>query len=105
MPLDVDLPTLRPYTQVLCPIRSSDLRQTAVKRSNNKNKKNKTNKQKKSLEITLRTDYNRDIFVLVKAFRIQSLWRNRLARSAVNRKVGGSSPPRDGKFFFQNSNC
>lgn len=25
-----------------------------------------------------------------------SLWRNRLARSAVNRKVGGSSPPRDG---------
>ena len=27
-----------------------------------------------------------------------SLWRNRLARSAVNRKVGGSSPPRDGCF-------
>ncbi|KAK7944625.1 hypothetical protein WMY93_000353 [Mugilogobius chulae] len=27
----------------------------------------------------------------------QSLWRNRLARSAVNRKVGGSSPPRDGQ--------
>ena len=26
----------------------------------------------------------------------RSLWRNRLARSAVNRKVGGSSPPRDG---------
>ena len=26
---------------------------------------------------------------------MQSLWRNRLARSAVNRKVGGSSPPRD----------
>ena len=25
----------------------------------------------------------------------RSLWRNRLARSAVNRKVGGSSPPRD----------
>ena len=25
-----------------------------------------------------------------------SLWRNRLARSAVNRKVGGSSPPSDG---------
>ena len=24
-----------------------------------------------------------------------SLWRNRLARSAVNRKAGGSSPPRD----------
>ena len=23
-------------------------------------------------------------------------WRNRLARSAVNRKVGGSSPPRGG---------
>ena len=28
-----------------------------------------------------------------------SLWRNRLARSAVNRKVGGSSPPRDDKGF------
>ena len=27
-----------------------------------------------------------------------SLWRNRLARSAVNRKVGGSSPPRDVTF-------
>ena len=25
----------------------------------------------------------------------RSLWRNWLARSAVNRKVGGSSPPRD----------
>ena len=25
----------------------------------------------------------------------RSPWRNRLARSAVNRKVGGSSPPRD----------
>ena len=23
------------------------------------------------------------------------MWRNRLARSAVNRQVGGSSPPRD----------
>ena len=30
---------------------------------------------------------------------IGSLWRNRLARSAVNRKVGGSSPPRDAKAF------
>ena len=28
----------------------------------------------------------------------KSLWRNRLARSAVNRKVGGSSPPRDDCF-------
>jgi hypothetical protein len=28
-----------------------------------------------------------------------SLWRNRLARSAVNRKVGGSNPPRD-EFFI-----
>ena len=27
-------------------------------------------------------------------------WRNRLARSAVNRKVGGSSPP-GGEIFFQ----
>ena len=29
-----------------------------------------------------------------------SLWRNRLARSAVNRKVGGSSPPRDVFLIF-----
>ena len=29
----------------------------------------------------------------------QSLWRNRLARSAVNRKVGGSSPPGGANFF------
>ena len=29
-----------------------------------------------------------------------SLWRNRLARSTVNRKVGGSSPPRDGSFLY-----
>ena len=27
-------------------------------------------------------------------------WRNRLARSAVNRKVGGSSPPGGDQFFF-----
>ena len=27
------------------------------------------------------------------------LWRNRLARSAVNRKVGGSNPPRGVKFL------
>ena len=26
-------------------------------------------------------------------------WRNRLARSAVNRKVGGSSPPGGDMFF------
>ena len=31
---------------------------------------------------------------------ISSLWRNRLARSAVNRKVGGSSPPRDESLIF-----
>ena len=30
----------------------------------------------------------------------KSPWRNRLARSAVNRKVGGSSPPGDGLLFF-----
>jgi hypothetical protein len=30
----------------------------------------------------------------------KSLWRNRLARSAVNRKVGGSNPPRDEFFLF-----
>ncbi|KRY87984.1 hypothetical protein T4D_10066 [Trichinella pseudospiralis] len=32
-----------------------------------------------------------------------SLWRNRLAHSAVNRKVGGSSPPRDEAFQFRQS--
>ena len=31
---------------------------------------------------------------------VLSLWRNRLARSAVNRKVGGSSPPRDDSVFL-----
>ena len=35
----------------------------------------------------------------------KSLWRNRLARSAVNRKVGGSSPPRDDPFVFRNRWC
>ena len=34
-----------------------------------------------------------------------SLWRNRLARSAVNRKVGGSSPPRDASFGPFNVHC
>jgi hypothetical protein len=29
----------------------------------------------------------------------QLLWRNRLARTAVNRKVGGSSPPRSDDVF------
>ena len=32
---------------------------------------------------------------------IKPPWRNRLARSAVNRKVGGSSPPGGEKFFLQ----
>ena len=32
------------------------------------------------------------------------LWRNRLARSAVNREAGGSSPPR-GAIFFSLSPC
>ena len=32
----------------------------------------------------------------------RSPWRNRLARSAVNRKVGGSSPPGDEFFFLPN---
>ena len=30
----------------------------------------------------------------------QPPWRNRLARSAVNRKVGGSSPPGGAQLFF-----
>ena len=33
----------------------------------------------------------------------KSLWRNRLARSAVNRKVGGSNPPRDEGNPFSSS--
>ena len=33
-------------------------------------------------------------------FPCQHLWRNWLARSAVNRKVAGSSPARCGFFFF-----
>ena len=28
------------------------------------------------------------------------MWRNRIERSAVNRKVGGSSPPRSVGIFF-----
>ena len=31
-------------------------------------------------------------------------WRNRLARSAVNRKVGGSSPPGGETFYPRNQN-
>ena len=34
-----------------------------------------------------------------------SLWRNWLARSAVNRKVGGSSPPRDDVFWLARPAC
>ena len=37
----------------------------------------------------------RDVHVVHKSL----LWRNRLARTAVNRKVGGSSPPRSGLPF------
>ena len=33
--------------------------------------------------------------IVISYFYQLSLWRNWLARSAVNRKVGGSSPPRD----------
>ena len=39
------------------------------------------------------------IYSKTKSSAAESLWRNRLARSAVNRKVGGSSPPRDDIFF------
>ena len=35
-----------------------------------------------------------------RSLRSRHLWRNRLARSAVNRKVGGSSPPRCVFFSF-----
>ena len=40
-----------------------------------------------------RTSYSSEILSF------ESLWRNRLARSAINRKVGGSSPPRDGFLY------
>ena len=42
------------------------------------------------------SSYNNQWFLC----RSRSLWRNRLARSAVNRKVGGSSPPRDELFIL-----
>ena len=42
--------------------------------------------------------FNEVIFVL--SIVQLSLWRNRLARSAVNRKVGGSSPPGGETLFF-----
>ena len=42
---------------------------------------------------------NRKKRILFTAAVTWSLWRNWLARSAVNRKVGGSSPPRDGRSF------
>ena len=35
----------------------------------------------------------------------QLLWRNWLARSAVNRKVGGSRPPRRGKILADDFFC
>ncbi|KAL6588384.1 hypothetical protein U3516DRAFT_773779 [Neocallimastix sp. 'constans'] len=44
------------------------------------------------------------------AFNRKLLWRNWLARSAVNREVGGSSPPRSSsiikdKSYFNMANC
>ena len=53
----------------------------------NKKVKHDANHLKKSLMLNSRTS-------------VLSLWRNRLARSAVNRKVGGSSPPRDDSVFL-----
>ena len=38
--------------------------------------------------------------IVNKELKCMSLWRNRLASSAVNRKVGGSNPPRDDYFLF-----
>ena len=37
---------------------------------------------------------------LTRPLDVLSLWRNRLARSAVNRKVGGSSPPRGANYLL-----
>ena len=36
----------------------------------------------------------KNILFFIKLLFIEVLWRNRLERLAVNRKVGGSSPPR-----------
>ena len=42
-----------------------------------------------------------ELLVIMGDCHIRPPWRNRLARSAVNRKVGGSSPPGgDVNFFF-----
>ena len=35
----------------------------------------------------------------------RTIWRNWLVRSAVNRKVGGSSPPGGAKYFFSPYCC
>ena len=72
---------------------------------------------KDTILIAMLKSYYHDVSPINKVFQIQkfrrfsqlSPWRNRLARSAVNRKVGGSSPPGDvrllqcsfeGKLFF-----
>ena len=41
------------------------------------------------------------VYAIIFHLPAMSLWRNWLARSAVNRKVGGSSPPRDVNIFNQ----
>ena len=48
--------------------------------------------------LSLKLSVRRFVLIEFKNLKVAhklSLWRNRLARSAVNRKVGGSSPPRD----------
>ena len=54
--------------------------------------------RRQGTEVTKQSHSNR--FELAGLVGNLSLWRNRLARSAVNRKVGGSSPPRDELAFF-----
>ena len=43
---------------------------------------------------------NDAVYKVTPFFNQSFLWRNRLARLAVNQKVGGSSPPRDVDFVF-----
>ena len=50
------------------------------------------------------SNFSFDYELLKYLLKYKSLWRNRLARSAVNRKVGGSSPPRDVFFFLKTQN-
>ena len=68
-----------------------------------KTKKKKTKQRIKSKSIVLAIPENDIVNIFLFSFialQQRSPWRNRLARSAVNRKVGGSSPPGDALLSF-----